>query len=86
MCKVKGQSTGWVNEIGIKGKRWYTTGPYLGRSMVKLLARECGDHFLPEDLYNEQTFDERVLDREKEVSMARNLRDNMVLCSSTITK
>lgn len=65
MCKTKGQSTGWVDQIAAKGKMWCTPGPYLRRSMVQLLARECGDQFLPEVFYKEQTFEDQSLGRDE---------------------
>jgi hypothetical protein len=81
MCKTKGRSTDWVNEIPAKGKMWCTPGPYLRRSMLLLLSRECGDHFLPEVFYKEQTFDEQGQGNEKERDMARDMRDSMLLSS-----
>ena len=79
--KTKGQSTDWVDQIAAKGKMWCTPGPYLRRSMVQLLARECGDQFLPEVFY-EQTFEDQALGRDEEKGMARDMRDRMVLSSS----
>jgi hypothetical protein len=81
MCKAKGQSVDWVNEIAARGKMWCTPGPYLRRSMVQLLARECGDHFLPEVFYKKQTFNEQGLGEQNERSIARDMRDRMLLSS-----
>lgn len=82
MCKTKGKSTDWVDQIAAKGKMWCTPGPYLRRSMVQLLAKECGDKFLPEVFYEEQTFEDQALGGDKEKGMAREMRDKMVLSSS----
>lgn len=38
MCKAKGQSTDWVDEIAAKGNVWCTPGPYVRRSTLLLLS------------------------------------------------
>jgi hypothetical protein len=82
LCKAKGQSTDWVNEMAAKGKMWCTPSPYLRRSMLQLLSKECGDHVLPEVFYQGQTFDEEGEGSENEKGMARELRDGLLLSSS----
>lgn len=79
MCKMKNKPTDWADEIAAKGKMWCTPGPYLRRSMLKLLSIECGDFYLPEIFYKEQTFDELGQDGEKEKSMAKDMRDRLAL-------
>ena len=81
ICKFKDQPTDWINEIAERGNMWCTPGPYVRRSMLQLLGRECGDIFLPKRLYQGQTFDEPGQDGEKEKSMARDMRDRLVLFS-----
>jgi hypothetical protein len=38
MCKAKGQSTDWADEIAAKGNVWCTPGPYVRRSTLLLLS------------------------------------------------
>lgn len=64
---------------------WCTPGPYLRRSMLKLLSKECGDNFLPEVFYEEQTFSGQGQGKEQEVANARELRDDMMLSAKAVS-
>jgi hypothetical protein len=82
ICKSKNQSTDWAEKIAAGSKMWLTPGPYLRRSMLRLLAKECGAQYLPEEFYMKQTFDEDKISANEETGMARDLRDKMMVLKS----
>lgn len=44
-------NTQWVERSPGMGTMWCTPGSYLRHSMLRLLARQVSDHYLPEALY-----------------------------------
>ncbi|MCJ1464996.1 hypothetical protein MMC07_003611 [Pseudocyphellaria aurata] len=73
-------NTKWVDRYPSQGTMWCTPGPYLRRSMLTSLARQVSDHFLPEALYKDNTFDHadggpnKTPDQEKVLAMSLGLK------------
>ena len=51
-----------MGDIEAKGRTWATPGLYLRQSMLISLARGLLDHFLPEVVYDQTTFEEAEAD------------------------
>ena len=48
--------TGWIERHEAHGTMWCSPGPYVDISMLKVLAKQVSDCFLPEALYENMTF------------------------------
>ena len=70
----------WIACHPSQGTMWCTPGLYLRRSMLTSLARQVSDHFLPEALYMDNTFDHadggpnKTPDQEKVLAMSLGLK------------
>ena len=73
-------STKWAEKNPKWGTMWCSPGPYLRKSMLKSLARQVSDYWLPEALYSKTTFDDadeepnRSADQEKVLAMSLGLK------------
>lgn len=47
---------GWIERHEAHGSMWCSPGPYVEASMLKVLAKQVSDRFLPEALYDNMTF------------------------------
>ncbi|WEW59460.1 hypothetical protein PRK78_004934 [Emydomyces testavorans] len=67
----------WLQKIESVGAIWATPGPYLRQSMLKLLAQNIGDIYLPEVFYKNTTFvdssDRPAVSQAEEELLAKSL-------------
>lgn len=69
-----------VRKNEAKGCMWCTPGAYLRRPMLRILANEVSDHFLPEAYYTDKTFisatdsPPRSAEEERVLAMSLGLR------------
>ena len=47
---------GWIERHEALGSMWCSPGPYVEASMLKVLAKQVSDCFLPQALYDNMTF------------------------------
>lgn len=53
-----GQEPAWASKVpDTGGAMWASPGPYLRKSMLRVLARQISQHFLPEALLADTTFE-----------------------------
>lgn len=80
MMSQESGNTKWADKIPNKGTMWCSPGPYLRKSMLKSLARQVSDYWLPEALYSQTTFDDseeepnKSSDQEKALAMSLGLK------------
>lgn len=74
--------TDWVEKSEARGYMWCTPGPYLRKSMLRVLASEVSDNFLPEAFYTDNTFTRatdnpaRSSEEERVLAMSLGMRIN----------
>jgi hypothetical protein len=71
----------WVEEIQYKGNIWARPGKYLRKKMLMSLARRISDRYLPQNFYQDQTFDDEedypTLPKNQEAVHEMSLQEKM---------